>query len=407
MRGMNLTKAMRAARFGALGLVMATAGAAAAEFERPPAYSPASVLGASAQGPNYSVSNPVASDGLLRHYKVRTTVGDFEVTGDALMAARIGELKAIHALDATNATQKFGQAVVKTGLGPVIFAGNLVVHPIDTTQNTVSGVGQFLNDIGSGMNNMGASRDGALASLTGEAREKRLIAAQLGVDPYTDFKPLATRLDELGGAAAAGSLVVSGALIAVPGAAGIAASDASTANTLGGAVMDYSSAQLMDMNRDKLARVGVDRAAADRLFANPYYTPLDATAIAEALTSLGRVRGLGAIVARAAAADSRATAYFIRRRIEMTAAWRKRAGTISAFEHEEDPRFPLFQTSGRTVGVFPIDSLSWTPETARVVGAMTAAAAGPKKLVITGTATPLAKANLAAHGWSLEERAKL
>ena len=48
--------------------------------------------------------------------------------------------------------------------------------------------------------------------------------------------------------------------------------------------------QLMDMNRDKLARLGVDRAAADSLFANLYYTPVDATAITEALTSARRRR---------------------------------------------------------------------------------------------------------------------
>ena len=139
------------------------------------------------------------------------------------------------------------------------------------------------------MNNIGKSRDDAVANLTGEAKQKRLIAAQLGVDPYTDFKPLATKLDELAGAAAAGNLAVSGAFMAVPGAAGLAVSNTSTAGTLQGMAADYSAAQLMDMNRDKLARLGVDRAIADSLFANPNYTPVDATAITEALASLAGV----------------------------------------------------------------------------------------------------------------------
>ena len=103
----------------------------------------------------------------------------------------------------------------------MIFAGSLIAHPVDTTQNTVAGIGQLFGGIGSGLNNMGKSRDDAVASLSGEAKQKRLIATGLGVDPYTDFKPLADRLDELAGAAAVGNLAVSGAFMAVPGAAGV------------------------------------------------------------------------------------------------------------------------------------------------------------------------------------------
>jgi len=133
---------------------------------------------------------------------------------------------------------------------------------------------------------MGASRDDALASLMGEARQKRLIAARLGVDPYTDFKPLADRLNELGGAAAAGGLAVSGALMAVPGAAGVAASNASTPSSLPEMARDMSDAQLIDLDRDALASLGVDRAVASSLFANHSYAPLDVAAMVEAASAL-------------------------------------------------------------------------------------------------------------------------
>ena len=121
-------------------------------------------------------------------------------------------------------------------------------------------------------------------TLTGQAKEKRLIATGLGVDLYTDFQPLAYRLNELAGAAAAGHLAVAGAM-AVPGAAGLIVSNTSTAGALGETINDHSDAQLMDMNRDKFARLGVDGATADSLFANRNYTPLDVTAMVEALTS--------------------------------------------------------------------------------------------------------------------------
>ena len=117
--------------------------------------------------------SPVSSDGLMRHYTVRTPAGDFEVTGDALMAARIRELNALQALGRDQRAQQFGEGGAKAGLGPVVFAGNLIAHPVDTTQNTVAGVGQFINGLSSGFNNMGKSRDDTVSSLIGEDKEKR------------------------------------------------------------------------------------------------------------------------------------------------------------------------------------------------------------------------------------------
>jgi len=391
----------------AFGFLAATGAAGADGFERPPSFAPAAALGPGWNGSDPQVTNPVTSDGLLRHYRVKTASGEFEVAGDQLMAARLRELAALQKLDDVNVATKFGQQAVKTGLAPVIFAGNLVVHPVRTTQDTVSGVGQVFNGVTSGLNNLGKSRDDAIASLTGEAKQKREIAAALGVDPYTDFKPLADRLNEVASAGAAGNLAVTGAFILTPGAAGLVASNTNTATTLGGLVKDYSSAQLMDINREKLAGLGVDRATSDQLFANPYYTPVDATAITEALGELAGAGDLNAMVATAGIADSRATAYFIRRRIELTAAWRRRHQAIVGFAHADDPRFPVATTAKGLVGVYPIDALSWTPETGRIVAAMTAAGPGAKTLVITGTATPLAKSRLKALGWTLEERAKL
>jgi hypothetical protein len=52
------------------------------------------------------------------------------------MLARIKELNALNELEKTNGAQKFGEGSVKAALGPLVFAGNLVAHPVDTTQST-------------------------------------------------------------------------------------------------------------------------------------------------------------------------------------------------------------------------------------------------------------------------------
>jgi hypothetical protein len=394
----------------ACGMLLAAGAARAQTFDRPPSYSAAAALGKSARGANYTVLSPVTSDGFLRHYAIRTSFGDFEVEGDQLMAARILELNALEALSRTSGPQEFGQGVANTAVGPVVFAGNLIRNPVGTTQNTVTGIGQFFGGIGSGLNNVGKSRENAVESLSGQARQQRILAAQLRVDPFTDFQPLAARLGELSGASAVGGLAVAGAFMVVPGAAGIAVSNVSTANTLGGLATDYSSAQLMDRNRAALAALGVDGSVADSLFANAFYTPLDVTAIVEAARAIGATVSLGPMLSRAASATDRATAYFIRKRMELTAAQSRAKGPMVGYIGAESLRFPLVRTgAGDALGAYPIDILSWTPETAKIIDGLTSvatsAAAKSKALAITGTATPLAKRNLASRGWKLRERA--
>lgn len=393
----------------AIFCVTLTAGALAADFESAPSFRPAA-LGTAWKGANYTVEAPVTSDGFLRHYRIRTAYGDIGVTGDQLAAARIRELRALQALSATNSAQQFGQGVARTAVGPLVFAGNLIRNPLGTTEGAVKGVGNVVNGIGSGINNMGQSRDSALASVSGQAREQRVMAAKLGVDPYTDFPPLAARLGELSGAGAVGSLAVSGAFIAVPGVAGLAVSNVSGANTLGSLATDYSSAQLMDMNRAKLQSLGVDPSVADALFANRNYTPLDTTAMVQAAARTGASENLGPMLARAATANDRAEAYFIRKRMELTAAQAQASGPAIAYLGAESLRFPLVKTGGGVLAAYPIDILSWTPETANIIDGLTtqakAAGGASRVFAITGTATPLARHKLADAGWTLKERAR-
>ena len=395
-----------------LALFCASPAALADEFERPPSFNAQKLLGAEARGANFTVGNPVRSDGTMRHYALSTASGVLDVTGDAMVAIRIKELKALDALNRTQESQKFIDAVGAAGLAPVQFAGKLVTDPGKAIGDTASGVGNFFGGIASGVRNAGQSRDNVVESVSGASKQRRLLAFQYGVDPYTDYKPLADKLASMAGFAAAGGLAVSAALIAVPGAAGAIVSDVSTANTLNGMARDYSDTQLLDMNRETLAKMGVDSATAERFLHNRNFTPVDMTVIVDALSRMGNVRGLDLMVARAAQADSRDNAIFMRRGIELDAAYQARTAKVVAFATFSSAPLPLLQTAdGGFVGVFPFDAVSWTKGTAKVFTAMTAEAeqanaSGPKQLSIAGTATKLAKAKLTALGWAVEDNAR-
>src|SRR5690349_3282413 len=82
----------------AAGLVISSC-AFAAETERPASFNPNNIPGIRASAQNYTIANPVRSDGFLRIYSVRSEYGDFQVVSDTMMQMRSRELAAVAELD--------------------------------------------------------------------------------------------------------------------------------------------------------------------------------------------------------------------------------------------------------------------------------------------------------------------
>ena len=387
----------------------------AQQVEQPPTFNAAEIAGIKRVGENYTIRNPVKSDGILRVYVLATPYGDFTVQGDEMVRMRINELHALSLLEKVSNSESFGKAVADAGLSPLKFAGSLIVNPVGTLQNTAAGVGGFFGRMGSGMNNMDNSRDNAMADLFGVTDQRRQLAAAYGVDPYTDLPPLKAKLEQLSQAAATGGLVVTGAMMAIPGGAGIIVSNLATANKANNLGIDevarsYTAAQILDLNRGILKKMGIEDGLIESLLRNRNYTPIDTVAMVAALDSLKGVQHRELFVTRAAAADGRAIAYVLRRTAELYADDYRKHGGFVRFVSLAD--FPYVVTKdGRVTAILPIDALSWTRETATGFTAVTSARKGlaPNthgELRITGMATAMAKQELKARGWTVLERQK-
>lgn len=393
----------------ALGCSIAAASPLLAQqkFEAPPSFDPARIAGVKPKGSNYTLVNPVRSDGFLRIYNVSTPYGNFTVHGDAMLAMRLYELAALAELEKVSNSESFNKALLEAGLSPVKYAGNLIINPVQTIGNTFAGIGSVLGQFGSGLHNAGKTQDDPMAGLLGVTKKKRELAAKLGVDPYTDFEPLSVKLSRLSEAAAAGGLAVNAALMAIPGVAGIVVSNVSTSSDLSNLARDYSAAQLMDRNRTKLTAMGVEPAVIEAFLLNRAYTPLDAVALVDALESMAAVQGRPAFVSRAASVTGRDAAFFMLRHIQLVATFYRKTGGLTAFVPFGD--FPFNQLrEGGVVGIWPVDNLAWTQETARGLNGANAALkraghTGRRELRITGQATRLARQNLQAMGWTLVE----
>jgi hypothetical protein len=384
--------------------------------ERPPTFAAEKIRGIKAAGSNYSIKNPVRSDGLFRIYVLATPYGEFTVQGDQMMRMRINELAALEELEKLSQSEQFTKALVNAGISPVKYAGKLITNPVGTIQNTFAGVGSLFGSISSSISNTGKTQDDTLSSLTGVSRERRQLAAKLGVDPYTDFEPLNVKLKQLSEAAALGGLAVSGAMLAIPGAAGIVVSNLSTANTLGDMRIEelarsYTAAQILDLNRTRLAAMGLEKGVVDALLANRNYTPIDLAAMVAALDGMKATGDRSVFLARAAVANSRPIAYFMRKQAEMIAANYARTGSCSRFVSFGGYPFCLTRDGG-VVGMMPVDAVAWTDATSRGWNDSTSdmrrtVKGGSGELRFTGQATNLAKQRLKALGWRLVENVRL
>ena len=376
----------------------------ASAIELAPDANATSLLGADVQGDNWTVAPLVHSDGFVWIFSVKTPYGDFQVNGLRRMKDRVQELRALQLLEKMSRTKAFGDAMVGAGLAPIRFGRDLVLDPFETVGNLVSGVGKLFDTVVSSVQNPGGGRDPFFDSVTGITKAERELALELGVDPYSDFTPLRSGLEDVAQVAAAGSLPVTAAISIIPGGAGIAIGSVSTASQVSGAVYNHTSREIAEIVTHTITGLGVDKALARKFVNNSFYSPADEVAISEALAHLNAANST-AFIGSAATAGSFDVAKFNRYRAEFLAQESIHLGTLKSFVLVSG--FALNRdASGRLVAAFPFDELGWTDT---VSGSMTRLSGDvaalhetrPAVLASSGVFSPLAKAELKRLNWEV------
>src|SRR3954468_23005144 len=98
-----------AVRYAALFVLASSLAAEAQPFESPPSFDIGKVRGFWPSGDNYTIKNPVRSDGLFRVYTLETPGGRFTLRGDQILRMRINELAALHELDKITNSESYGK----------------------------------------------------------------------------------------------------------------------------------------------------------------------------------------------------------------------------------------------------------------------------------------------------------
>jgi hypothetical protein len=314
-------------------------------------------------------------------------------------------------MEKVKGTTEFTSALKKAGSDALGSAKNLVTHPVDTLSGAASGLGVAFRRASDSLTGpkRSDSEESRVKDLIGFSRTKRDYAYQFGVDVYSDNKVLQDRLDEISWAGYGGSMTLSAALAAVPGAAGVAVSVVGTNRLLNDLFRTTAPVDLRRMNGEKLKAMDVNPEIADAYLNNAVFSPREQTLVVHALDEMKGVGSRAAFVRFAVATPNGNIAFFRERQAEMYAGYHKAVAPISSFTSLGE--LAAGRTgSGALVFCAPLDYLVWTEPMAKFITAgnkvIDESGAKEKQLWVTGALSAVARKEMESRGWKVQENSE-
>ena len=352
------------------------------------------------------MDSQVPVETFLYRFTIRADVGLFEAHGLAVLPIRVQEVKGLQKLQETSSTAEFAQAVVQAGARPIMSAVNMLTHPVDTITGLPGGIERMFGRVGLGLESITGSASNpdqsaieqtgkSLAEVLGYEAERRKLAKELGVDPYTANAVLRKKLDDVAWVRFAGRLGVDLAISELPGS--LIISSTSWVNTT---IYDTPAGDLMVMNEKKLQAMGVPDATVKAFMANPWLTLSLKTALVEALNRLVDVPGREDVVAFATRAASEDEARFVVTSTELLARYHQ-GGTPIALVTAPGPIVGRTATGGVVVPA-SLDYVAWIRPMA-IFAKRPDLQGNPRIALLAGKLSPVAKQQFAAAGWTVQE----
>ena len=388
--------------------IAALAQDAAPDFEAAPVLHASEILKPEfLAGPDYRVLENVTTFYGRNRYTIETRWGYLTAESDALLAARVAEVRAIAELERVSRTEEFKTGLVAAAKTPYHAVRGAIDDPAGAVKGTAKGVWKFMNRAGESVKNAtqhrerGQGEDNAGKQLLGLSKAKRTLALQLGADPYSSNEVFQAQLENVAWVNTAGTGLFKIATMPIGGGAGMVLSASSATQTFQQSLRDLSPADLRLANKKQLIAMGVEPRKADQFLANPAISPTNQTAIVLALRALDGVKNRAAFVTVAAETVSEESdAVFCSGTAQLLATLHAGADKIARLTTVGG--FPVAITAdGRLVIALQWDTAFWSEATARFIDRAATAQlgqTGPPVIAITGGATERTKAELEKRG---------
>jgi pimeloyl-ACP methyl ester carboxylesterase len=343
------------------------------------------------------------------HFTIDTEWGPLTAYSYDMLQIRLREIFATEKMDQVSRSEVYAKALGKAATAPIRTAGNLITDPVDTITGVPRGMFSFLGRIGDSMSGDGEHDDNVLEAVTASSAKKREIAFKYGVSPYSSNKVMQKQINGIARAAALGGLTMTAATFAMPGGIGMVFTAGKLSQNMAALLRDKTPAELREMNRKTLERLGVPKDDAERFLANGAYNPGIQTYLVQSLGELQGASQVDTFVRLATTAEVEDDAFLYQRIAQMMAGYSQNVSRITSLGVVDG--LPVAANRQHVIVLcWPADQLLWLPRGERIVTAVDRIVDGlqpsGKQLWISGSVSPLARQNLTARGWAVHEGAR-
>lgn len=377
-------------------------------YEPPPVFKAKDVLmeGKLFQDSSYRIADEVSAEDMMCSFSVWSRFDSYYPGSLDMLYVRLSEIEALEELDKIQRDPQFIEGMAENVKEVAKGVGNIITDPVNSVAAIPLGMGKLAGGLWAHINDQEGSRRGKQTSMGFlYAKEKRKLACQLGVDPYSDNAELQEALNSVASNRNFGQWFVRIGSILMPGGVGVVLLGTQLNKSLQLKVMDNSPAELQQYNQGVLKELSCPDNQVQAFLTNPAYSPTNQTVIAGAMQDLKEVKDINRYLECVQYAPKIETVMFNQRNIQMAQAFNQHLRRLKNMTVVSD--LPLFTDGeGKNVMFLSVDYLYWNEWVDQSVQAVRAALGNSPggELWITGQASALARQRLAEKGVTIQDR---
>jgi hypothetical protein len=407
------------------------------DFETPPVLSAAkTVMDQPLKTDVYKIEEPVPTDGFMAQFSISSPQGEFTASGPGMLNTRLNEIRALAALQAMQDDDRFADAAEHTAKDTFSNLRRFAENPKETLAGVPDGVGRLFKRTGrtvkTGMQKLGDVREGrkpgvddtvtsnlpgstanavapgtslsesvlqasgdAAVNILGFDKQRRRLAQELAVDPYTTNAILAAKLDEVTWAAFAGGLGVNVLTSLIPGGFVL-----STSSRLSDWVWDKAPGDLRVEIEAALLEMRVPQSDVDQFLRHSFYTMSMQAVLTASLEKLEGVAGRAELMPLLLSVTSEGQARFLVQSLDMLRNYHTGVRPLASLYIEGT--VIGINEDGRPVVMAPVDYMSWTPTLDQFASNLESAFEPRPLLYNTGALSESTRKSLLEREWILE-----